>query len=398
MSEAYYNHVRMHKVFLWGSVGVVGLLVAVALVWYVNTPSSRTILGLARSVTDNEFSRQYSRGKCQGTKTVPFTHSPMQMADIGQIEPYGLMIDAHVIPTSHGYISPKVFHSPRDAYGVYAIADGTIVNVSHRGDFIGDNKPNKKTDEYQMYFEYSCTFYSYYDLLTSLAPDIAAQVGTLSGFEQRPVRIPVKAGQLVGRVGGQTVDFAVWNFDQPPAFFANPASYAGDENRFYLEDMFKHFTEPLRTQLLAKNVRTAEPRTGKVAYDKAGRLVGNWFRPGSGGFNGPPGARAPGTRYWDGHVTIAYDYITPSEIKVSLGNFGGRSAQFAVIGNRPDPAMVSRASGLVKYGLIATQQGSPGGTLLVQMLSDTTLKVEAFPGKAASDVAGFTAKAQMYER
>lgn len=329
---------------------------------------------------------------------MPFTHAPMKMADIGLIEPYGIMVDAHVIPTSHGYISPKVFNSPRDAYQVYAIADGTIVSVSHRGEFVGDNKPTKKTDEYQLYFEYSCTFYSYYDLLTSLAPDIAAQVGPLSGFQHRQVRIPVKAGQLIGRVGGQTVDFAVWNFAQPPAFFANPASYAGDENRFYLEDMFKHFTEPLKSQLLAKNIRKAEPRTGRVAYDKVGRLVGNWFRPGTGGFSGPPGARAPGARYWDGHLTMAYDFIKPSEIKVSIGNFGGRSAQFAVAGNRPDPATVSKATGLVKYDLITAHQGSPGGTLLVQLLSDTQLKVEAFPGKEASAVKGFTAKAKMYER
>lgn len=61
-----------------------------------------------------------------------------------------------------------------------------------------------------MYFEHSCTFYSYYDLLTSLSPEIKAEVGELIGFQNKQVRIPVKAGQLVGRIGGQTVDFAVW--------------------------------------------------------------------------------------------------------------------------------------------------------------------------------------------
>lgn len=119
------------------------------------------------------------------------------------------MVDAHVIHTSHGYISPANFQSERDAYPVYAIADGAIVHVSHRGQFVSDTKKDKPTDEYQMYFEHSCTFYTYYDLLTSLSPELEAQVGKLTGFEQKQVRIPVKAGQLVGRIGGQTVDFAV---------------------------------------------------------------------------------------------------------------------------------------------------------------------------------------------
>lgn len=83
---------------------------------------------------NNPFNQRYSAGKCEGEGTTTFTHSPIKIEDIGRIEPYGIMIDAHVIPTSHGYISPIVFNSPRDAYPVFAIADGVIVNVSHRGD------------------------------------------------------------------------------------------------------------------------------------------------------------------------------------------------------------------------------------------------------------------------
>lgn len=352
----------------------------------------------------NPFSQRYSQGKCEGEGTTIFTHPPMKIEDIGSIEPYGIMVDAHVIPTSHGYISPVVFNSPRDVYPVYAIADGTIVHVSHRGQFVGDTHKDRVTDEYQLYFEHSCTFYSYYDLLTSLSAEIEAEVGKLTGFEQKQVRIPVKAGQLIGRVGGQTVDFAVWNFEKEPTYFANPTSYEGDEDRFFLEDMFLHFEEPLKSQLLAKNIRTVEPRSGKVAYDKMGKLVGNWFKKGSNGFRGLKGEQGKiGGRYWDGHLSISYDFIDPTKIKFSIGNFEGKATQFSIVGNSPDPAEIGVESGLVKYELTSTispdsPPGLPKGTVLLQLIESAKLKLEIFPGKDTNQVSDFTDKALIYER
>ncbi|MDO8452410.1 MAG: hypothetical protein Q7S79_01515 [bacterium] len=352
----------------------------------------------------NHFSERHSQGKCEGTGTTTFTHSPMSLEDIGEILPYGIMIDAHVLPTSHGYFYPAVFNSARDAYPVYAVADAVIVSVSHRGEFIGDNVNDRVTDEYQMYFEYSCTFYSYYDLLTSLSPEIEKAVGgKMTGFESKGVRIPVKAGQLVGRIGGQTVDFAVWNFEKTSAYFVNPKSYEGDEDRFYLEDMFKYFEEPLKSQLLAKAKRTVEPRSGRVDYDIEGKLVGNWFREGSNGFQGVRSSSRADDRYWDGHLSISYDFIEPSQIKFSIGNFEGKAAQFSIKDNAPDPAKVGVESGLIKYELVGTVSadsppGAPAGTVLLQLTEKNKLKLELFPGKSGDQVNGFTSSALIYER
>lgn len=372
-------------------------------------------------LTGNVFNRNLSRGQCEGSGTKTFTHLPMDIGDIGAIQPYGIMVGAHVIPTSHGYFSPTEFNGPRDQYPVYAIADSTIVNVSHRGQAVGDNQdPSRVTDEYQLWFEHSCAFYTYYDLLTSLSADLQAEVGTLTGFDNKNVRIPVTAGQLVGRVGGQTVDFGVWNFEKSPAFFANPDSY--EEDRPYLDDMFAYFTEPLKAQLLTKAVRVVEPRSGTVSYDIAGKLVGGWFREGSGGFEGPPNIHQTGDgRYWDGHLAIVYDFIDPTAIIVSFGNWEGSAKQFTVKGNAPDPANVDVNSGPIKYELttgsyingytgegwmVAPPIANPRmastdrvtGTVLVQLLSETQLKVEQFPGKTAAEVTDFTANAQIYTR
>lgn len=413
---------------MWIKIIAAGLL-SFAFVFFVgwrlaHRPSNQGTRQTAPGTTGNPFNKRYSQGKCQGSGTVPFTHSPMALEDIGMIQPYGLMVDAHVIPTSHGYISPKVFDSPQDAYPVYAIADGFIVNVSYRGQSVGDTSSGKPANDYQLYFEMSCSFWSYYDLLTSLAPEIEKVVGKLSGFDHKQVRIQVKAGQLVGRIGGKTLDFAVWNFDEEPAYFVNPASYRDDEDRPYLEDMFKHFVEPISSQLLVKNIRTSEPRTGKVAYDIDGKLVGNWFEEGSGGFSGRQGSQQEGSsgRYWDGHLAMVYDFIDPTQLRFSIGDFDGRAAQFGVKGNGPDPANVSTDSGVVTFELqqfeyfdigtgrplgraLPSQAGVGArnfeqirGTALVQLINDRTLKLEVFSGKTKDQVSGFTNQARTYLR
>jgi len=354
---------------------------------------------------NNPFNQRYSQNRCEGKGTRIFTYSPMKIEDIGRIEPYGIMIDAHVIPTSHGYISPAVFNSPADAYPVYAVADGYIVQISFRGEPVGDKPTKQKAPDYQMYFEHSCTFYSYYDLLTSLSPKIAKEASGMTGtFWNKGVRIPVKAGELVGRIGGRTVDFAVWNFEKEPAYFVNPNSYKGDEDRFYLDDMFLYFQEPLKSQLLAKNLRTEEPRSGKVAYDIKGKLVGNWFKSGSGGFFGlQSGERKVGDRYWDGHLSISYDFIDPAKIKFSIGNFNGKAAQFNIAGNSPDPATIGVESGAIKYELISstapnTPAGIFAGTVLLQLIEPSKLKLELFPNQKSTQISGFTNKALIYER
>ena len=364
---------------------------------------------------------QYSQGKCKGSGPVEFTYSPMRPEDVGSVQPYGIMVGAHVIPTDHGYFAPIIFNSPRDAYPVYAIADGYIVRASHRGQSVGDG-PKTASDEYQLLVEYTCTFYSYYDLLTSLVGDVADKVGKLEGFANKEARIPIKAGQEIGRIGGQTVDFGVWNFELEPAHAANPASYKNHLYRLYLAIIYKYFAEPVKSQLIALSARVVEPKSGTINYDIDGKLVGNWFREGSNGFAGSQNNRSEaGQRYWDGHLTIAYDYVDPSSIKFSIGNYQGEAAQFAVKGNAPDPKDVSAESGMIRYELVQAGyiNGDTGGqwelappvanprlqplstvkgTVLIQMTDDSSLKLELFPEKTAEQVTGFSNEARIYKR
>jgi len=159
------------------------------------------------------------------------------------------------------------------------------------------------------------------------------------------------------------------------------------------------------------------PRT-IPGFDIDGKLVGNWFRAGSGGY---PGVHPMTEGYWDGHLAIVPDGNDPAQIIVSVGNVQGSAQQFAVVGNRPDPATVDMSTGLVTYqlGTIETYSEATGqvwdgktyvphvraragstivGTVLLQLTDTRSLKVEVFPGKTAGEVRGFDSGALTYVR
>jgi hypothetical protein len=279
------------------------------------------------------------------------------------------------------------------------------------------NPPDKIT----VVIESSCTFWVWYILLTSLTPDLAEQALPGPG-QSSAVRIPVTAGQLIGYIGGRTLDFSVVNSEVTLAGFIVPEHYAAESWKIHIVDPFDYFAEPLRSQLLAHNVRTAEPRGGKIDYDIDGRLIGNWFVEGTNGYAGLSFGQAQDERpYSYTHLAIVPDAIDPTTYTISIGSLlPNESNQFGILGNAPDPAQVTVETGLVEYELVqmnwvdgngqfwdrltfATglrrRDGSQVmGTVLMQLLDNRRLQVEVFMGKRASQVTGFTNEALVYER
>lgn len=358
----------------------------------------------------------WSAGQCQGEGFVQFGTLPMKPEDFAVYLPYGLVTDAHVTPIDHGYFSPMIFNSPRDTYEVRAIADGVIVQIGTRNRVIGDENHNQsKATEYRIDIEHTCSLYSYFDLITSLAPNIKAEFDK-AGRDYWSGRIPIKEGQLIGRIGGQTLDFAVYNNDLRLKFI-NPKHYEREAWKIHTDDPFKYFKEPARSILISKNARKAEPLAGKIDYDIDGKMIGNWFMEGTNGYQG-----INQDRYWDGHFSLSYDYIDPTQIRFSIGNFNGAASQFGIKGNAPDPATIDKSSGIIKYELMqyelydkstgakwlentppvkeptARNIGTVRGTALLQLLDDRRLKLEVFTGQSASQVKGFTTNAKIYER
>jgi hypothetical protein len=339
----------------------------------------------------------------------------MRLADIEHIVPYGLMVGGHVCPIDHGYFYPKPVKSGGEHYDVLAPADGFIVMIGHRTQLTGSTERGREYDDYALTLEHSGTFYTQYDLLTSLDKSVLDQLdfSVRERFARKqmgpPVqtRIAVKGGQVIGKVGGRSLDFGVVNTETKLAGFLTPKLYGHYSWRSHIVDPFDFFDEPLKAKLLALNVRKVKPFFGRIDYDVDGRLIGNWFREGSGGY---PGDRRDPRGYWMGHLAFALHHIDPTKIVVSIGDFGGRPAQYWVKGNSPDPAKVSEADGVVKYELIWGQLGNDGtrqlrhdadsvqGVVLAQVLPNRRIKFECFPGQTAAQVSGFTSNAKTYER
>lgn len=350
-------------------------------------------------------------GTALPSASVTLTTFPLRTEDIGRISPLGAMVHGHVTPSNHLGISPVDPDVPPDHYDVLAPADGLIVCVqrSPKGNPDPGVRGRRYTGEYLVVFEHTGTFYTRIGLIERLDSAVIDELGG----EPRPgppvmTRISVKAGQVIGKMGGgHGLDFAVVNTDVTLKGFVNPDQFRNrDPFKAHVVDPFDYIDEPLRGKLLALNPRKVEPFGGRIDYDVDGRLAGNWYREGMGGYAG----FRKQLDYWVGHLTFAYHHIDPSKITISIGDFEGAPRQFWVKGNAPDPADVSPDSGPVIYELIWMKLGGDGrrfqrhdmdrihGVVLAELIEDRKLKVEFFPGLAARDVAGFTSAARLYTR
>lgn len=356
-------------------------------------------------------------GPCR-TGDVAFTHGFAHADQIAYIVPMGAMIGAHVTPIDHVYVYyPETSERPvgDDRYPVPSPAAGTVVEVSM---FASD---------YRVVIEHSCDLYSVYIHVQRLVGPLASIEGTVSFGKHWSGRIPVQAGEAFATDGGQPgYDYSL--FDQKVSLgFANRSSYDRFEQwKPYTADPFERLAEPVRSALLAKNLRRVAPFGGRIDYDQPGTAAGNWFVEGTNGYfgrlqNQTDGPIRPDQQrgYWDTHLALAPDPIDPSFTIVSMGGWdGGRVVQYGVKGNAPAPSEVTAASGVVAYELVSYQyvtasgapwvSSEPGrnpafdpglrarggdqvhGVLLVQVQADGSLLVEAFPGRRAADVPGFT--------
>jgi hypothetical protein len=272
----------------------------------------------------------------------------------------------------------------------------------------------KEGEDYRIVIEHTCTISSIYIHVGILSEKLKSSAVWRNDYSS--ARIPVKAGELIGYYE-KNVDYNLVDTEITLKGFVVPEHYEGESWKIHVPNTYEYFNEPVRSKLLEKSVRTVEPIAGKIDYDIDGRLVGNWFVEGTGGYGG--GGLRPD--YWTTHLSFVYDGFDPSLLIVSIGDFNGEPKQFAVRGNSPDPAEISTASGLIKYELLsefdymtkegnswdraspakiskAVGKGSVAGIALVQMISDRKVKFEAFPGRTASEVSGFTSNAKVYER
>ncbi|MBI2919528.1 MAG: hypothetical protein HYY18_00420 [Planctomycetes bacterium] len=354
--------------------------------------------------------QQWSAGRGEGSGRREFTHAPMRVEDVEAFLPYGLVAGAHVTPIDHAYFCPKDRGASCD---VFACAAGFLVNIQHRTGLAGTSETARDYDDYRVVIEHSGTFYAYYDLITALDPAILAALdpAAVKGFADRKggpgvsCRIAVKPGQVLGKVRGRTLDFAVVDLEAKLPGFVVPEHYLREPWKIHTADPLEPFAKDVRDAILALNPRKAEPRGGRIDYDVDGTLSGNWFLEGTNGYAGKGDPRG----YWMGHLALFPHHIDPSRLVVSFGDWQGKPAAFFAKDGAPAPATVKTSERPTPYELIPMdldqlgrkREGRPGassGVALFQLVEDRKLKVETFPGKKASEVSCFTANAKIYER
>ncbi|HSX27303.1 MAG TPA: hypothetical protein VLG25_00825 [Patescibacteria group bacterium] len=400
-------------------IGLLLLLIVIAVISFVgwrvfqnhnDKQAPSTILSNNHSSQDKalEAGKSLSSNYCKGSGDGKFTHLPMNAADFSILIPYGLTVGGHVTPIDHQYFQPTVFNSPKDKYPVYAMADALITGIEVHPPENGNN------GRIRLVFSVSCTFFYYYDLVTSVEP----------GIDQAHLPIQVKAGQVIGHIGGQTLDFAVWNTNKPLKGFINPASYDGEAWKIYTADPFPYYTSELRQIVEAKDPRTATPIAGKIDYDIDGKLIGNWFEKGSGGYSGSNQAHDP--NYFKTHLSFAPDVYDPAHFRISIGSLYDKvqnqsDMQHVSQANAPDPKDVGVDTGMVKYDLVGwnyiksdgTQWDEMGpakgvtlrsnesrfyGCAVAQLMSAGELKFEVYSSKHCSNVSSFDSGAKTYTR
>jgi len=354
------------------------------------------------------LNQMWSQGRATGRSPVKLANFSLRLEDIGTIIPMGLVAGGHVTPSDHLYVVPKKSENKNQRYDVLAVADGHVVNIQWRPKGNLDPTAFDREVDLKVIIEHSATCWSYVDHLPELDETLRSQVGqALRPGQPIQVRIPVKAGQVIGKVGNATYDFAFIDTGVTRKGFVRPEQFLRrDPWKLHTVDPFDYVDEPLKSKLLTLNPRKAAPRGGRMDYDVDGKLAGNWFQTGTEGYAGANRR----VDYWVGHVAFIYHHIEPTNIVISLGNYDGQARQFWVKGNSPDAAKIGAQDGLVKYELIYGRLGSSGqvqmrhdadvvqGVVLAQVLPDRKLKLEIFSKKTAADVKGFTDAVQTYER
>ncbi|HTR78619.1 MAG TPA: hypothetical protein VMH39_10925 [Gemmatimonadaceae bacterium] len=188
------------------------------------------------------------------------------------------------------------------------------------------------------------------------------------------------AGAAIGTTDpGGTLDLGAFDLSVTHAGFLDTARYPV-ETQHYLSP-WAYFTPDLQAQIYPHVYRapTAADKDGKVDFDVAGRLVGVWY------LQGMPADSSYEPYGWPKTIAFVYDYYDPSLVRIAVGGTVGPAGVWGIDSTAPPPKTVSVASGVVTYRLYDIFDWHPQqGVMLVQMVNDSTLKVEMFPGNLGS--------------
>jgi hypothetical protein len=292
-----------------------------------------------------------------------FSRAPLDLGLVSSIAPIGnLNPPEHTLPTNHAYF----FHPSVASTEVVAPAGGTVQSLT-RG-------ANGADDQIYVTVTSHVAYYLYHLRLDA-------------GIAQNA---HVDAGQRLGVTASASTALDLGVIDDTVALsFVRPERYIA--GTLHAASPFRYFDEPVKSDIYAKVNRAGSDKDGRIDFDQAGRLSGNWFTPDL--------AVASTESIGSGskQLVFARDAADPSRVRISIGGTLAMPGAWYVQNGAPDPADVSPAGGPVSYQLLyAPGATQPAGVLLAEMLTDSSARVEAFPAVASADA--FTGAAVVYVR
>jgi hypothetical protein len=304
-----------------------------------------------------------------------FAHPVMALDDIENIIPLGnLNPPGHTLPTDHIYFVTKGIGKE-----VVAPASGKILEIT-KGSANND-------DAVKIAVSKTMTYY-----LGHIYLDEALAEGD-----------EVSGGQKLGLSGGAAaVDLGVMNRE-----IANPLiNQHHPANTLYGDAPLKYYGDSALRESLYALVRPIDDpeysapsqaaKDGVFVFDQPGKLIGDWFRDGTLAYE------------WEEQLSFSYACFYPDQLRIAIGRENATQCMlFAVKSADPAPTRpedVTVASGAAAYQLYngnVVSKGAPTGPrvglMMVQMLTDDTLRIEIF-NDAISPTRAFTDAACNYER
>lgn len=320
---------------------------------------------------------------------VDFTHLPVDLVNATEFIGYG---ELNILPKGHGGFALRGWDPDGPSnIPVYAPADGVITNI----DWFDAVRGNGDKDM-AIRIQISNTISVRWGHVDDIPQSITDRLDRPLAVGENHVAIRVDGGEQVGWVGqwpGFDTGIEDRGLDLP---WANRDRY--EANEIYWAYPFDYWRGSLADQMLAITRRQVEPRGGRIVYDVPGRIIGNWFHEEL----VPPLGFLP----FSGHLAIAYEYFEGETVMISEA-YGRADPSYPstelldVINDPTPPEELGVDDGLIKYEYVwdgHLEFPTRGGTMLIQLVSPSRLRIERFEGLRAEEVEAFTEASRYYIR
>lgn len=344
-----------------------------------------------------EIPSESEREKLPDCSDIVYTQEYIDPLKIREIGPLGNVDPpAHTIPTNHVFTHLDLPRVSTQTLPLYLPADAWITHISIGKGFTQD--PEDDT----IYFAVCKDVIGYFNHVKKLSPELQKIVddyqcpeGTSLGQGcYMEVLTPVKKGTYIGEVGRLQGNFDFGTIDLRKEHpFVNKERYA--KRTFHIQCPFDYYTPELKEKYYS--LLQNKGNCGKINYDIATTLQGNWFYGNSKEYYGGD---------WVKHAFFGYDSVKTEKAVISIGGVivpeEGLRWKFIPLST----GLINRKFDDVKNGgniycYDANNQDefnkSPQGRILVKMEDDLKVKLEHQSG-SCSESMSFTEKAKVYER